>query len=360
MIRRLDRHVLGRFLPALGTITLAALFLFSLVDFTTRAASFIREGFPTIRVLQFYLYLAPELFTLLAPLVVILAVAWGVGQLARDNEITAMRASGISPVRIAAPVFAVCIGIALLVFFFNERVVTKTHAYIREESLLLREKPTEQELPPQYFYTDDKRGRLYFERYLVKDKIMQQVSWERPATENSPRLQVFADRAGWLGGHWWLFNVRVIRIDRLGKEETSPRRAKRIMYEWDLPPEYITAQKGHHEMTLGEVNRAIRRDREYQPERALEFRLGRHEKLTMPVLVMLVLPLSFPLVVKLGPGRWRAAEGLGLSLGLCFAYYMFYTGMVAIVRKWVPFPPIVWLPNLVYGTAAARLFLRMG
>jgi hypothetical protein len=69
MIRRLDRHVLGRFLPALGLITLVALFLFSLVDFMTRAAAFIREGFPTFRVLQFYLYLAPELFTLLAPLV---------------------------------------------------------------------------------------------------------------------------------------------------------------------------------------------------------------------------------------------------------------------------------------------------
>jgi lipopolysaccharide export LptBFGC system permease protein LptF len=107
------------------------------------------------------------------------------------------------------------------------------------------------------------------------------------------------------------------------------------------------------------VNRAIRRDRENQPERALEFRLGRHEKLTMPVLVMLVLPLCFPLVVKLKAGRWHAVGGLGISLGLCFAYYMFYTGMVAVARKWLPFPPIVWLPNLVYGTAAARLFFWM-
>lgn len=360
MIRRLDRHVLTRFLAALALVAAMCVLLFTVLDFSSRAAAFMREKFPPLRVLQFYSYYIPEVLVMLMPVIVILAVAWSIGRLARDNEITAMRACGVGPARIAAPVFITCAALAAAVFVLNERVVTKTHAYIREERLLLRRKPPKDVLRSQYFYTDEKRGKLHFEQYDVEDKVMHEVRWGRPLAEDSPELQVFADRAEWLGGHWWLFNVRVTRIDRLGDEELSPLSDKRIMYGWKLPPEYITGQKGPQEMTLSELARAIRRDKVPQPERALEYSLQGHLKVALPVLTLLVFPLSFPFVVKLGTGGRRAAAGLGIGLLLCFAYYLFYGVMAAIVRKWVPFPPLVWVPNLAYGAAGAFMFLRMG
>jgi lipopolysaccharide export system permease protein len=361
MIRRLDRHVLTRFLAAFAFVTIVCVLLFVLFDLSLRAASFVRQGFTALRILQFYLYYVPEVLVLLVPMIVTLAVAWSIGRLARDNEVTAMRASGISPARIAGPLFAACAVLAVGVFVLNERVVTKASAYIREESLLLYRKPPKEVLDPQYFYTDDKRGKLHFERYHVADKVMEDVSWSRRPTADSPGLHVFADEARWLGGQWWLLgNVQVVRIDRLGNEQPWPACNKRIMYGWKLPPEYITGQKGPREMTIGELNLAIRRDRETQPERAREYRLERHLKLVLPILTLLMLPLSFAFVVKLGGGRHRAAAALGVSLGLCFAYYVFYILMVTVVRKWVPFPPIVWLPNVAYGTAATVTFLKMG
>lgn len=360
MINRLDRYVLAQFLGAFASITIVCVLLFTVFDLSLRAAGFVRQGFTALRVVQFYLYLVPEFLVLLVPVIVTLAVAWSIGRLARDNEITAMRVSGISPARIATPLFVACAVFACAVFILNDRVVTKTHAYIREESLLLYRKPPKEVLPSQYFYTDDKRGKLHFARYDVKDKVMHEVSWGRPATGDSPRMQVFAERAEWLGGHWWLFDVQVTRIDRLGNEEPSPVRDKRIMYGWKLSPEYITGQKGPQEMTLGELNRAIRRDEETQPERAREYRLERHLKLVLPTLTLLMLPLSFPFVVTLGTGRRPAAVSLGAGIVFCFTYYVFYTAMVAVVRKWVPFPPLVWLPNVVYGTTALLMFLRMG
>ncbi len=360
MIRRLDRHVLTRFLSALALVTAVCVLLFTVLDFSSRAAAFVREKFPPIRVLQFYSYYVPEVLVMLMPVIVILAVAWSIGRLARDNEITAMRACGVGPARIGAPVFITCAVLAAAVFVVNERVVTKTHAYIREERLLLRRKPPREILPAQYFYTDEKRGKLYFEKYDVKNKVMHEVRWGRPLRKDSPEIQIFADRAEWLGGHWWLFNVQITRIDRFKNEELSPLSDKRIMYGWKLPPEYITGQKGPQEMTLGELARAIRRDRDLQHERAIEYSLQGHLRVALPILTLLVFLLSFPFVVKLGTGGRRAAAGLGVGLLLCFAYYLFYGVMAAIVRKWVPFPPLVWVPNLAYGAAGAIMFLRMG
>jgi len=358
MIRRLDRHVLGWFLTAFALVAIACLFLYTLFDFSMRAAAFVREGFPALRVVQFYLYFVPRLFVMLAPVIVILAVAWGIGRLVRDSEITAMRAAGISPARIAAPLFAVCGVLACVVFVLNERVVTRAYAYIDDESRLLSKKQPKEVLERQYFTTDDKRGKLFFERYHINDQVMEEVSWGRPATEKSPRLQLFAERAEWLGGQWWAFNVKMTRIDRLGEEVTSPVSAKRIMYEWELPPEYIAGEKNPEECTLGELNRAIRRERETQPESALDNRLERHFRFAVPVLAVLMLLLSFPLVVNTGAGRGGAAAALGVSVLLCLVYYGFYVAMRAVARK-VGFPPMVWVPNLAYGAAGAFLFFRM-
>jgi len=360
MIRRLDRYVLGRFLTAFLFVAVVCVLIFTVFDFTMRVAAFMREGFSAWRMLQFYLYFVPELLVLLMPAIVILAVAWSIGRLERGNEITAMRASGISLARIGGPIFVMCAALACMVFVLNERVVTKTHAYVRQENLLLRKKPAKEVLNELYFYTDDQGGLLYFRRYDVKEKVMSKLWWKRPLTAESPELYVTAERAEWLDGQWWLFgNVQVTRTDRLGNEYPSPAHDKRIMYEWNLPPEYVTGQKGAQEMTLGELNRAIRRDREFQPERALAYRLEWHDKLALPLLTLVMLPLSFPFVVRMGGRRQRTAAALGVSLLLCFGYYLFYAAVVAVVRKWVPVPAIVWIPNLAYTGGAVVMLLKM-
>ena len=359
MIRRLDKYVLARFAAAFGIVALVCVVLFVLFDFSLRAARFVQRGFTFLRVLQFYLYYVPEVAVLLVPVVVTLSLAWSIGRLARNNEITAMRATGLSPARIAAPLLIGCAALACVVFVLNERVATRTHEYILEEHKMLYRKPAKEVLPSQFFYTDDKQGKLHFERYRVGDKVMEGVSWGRPATADSPRLHISGERAERLGGQWWLFDVKVTRIDRHGNEESSPRRAKRIMYEWELPPDYITGEKEPPAMTLGELNRAIRRDEQTQPERAREYRLERHVRVVLPVLTMLMVPVCFPLVAKPGAGGRRTVAALGASLVVCFGYFVFYTALVAVVRKWVGFPPLVWLPNLTYGTAGVVMFLRM-
>jgi len=338
--------------------------LFVLFDFSLRAARFVQKGFTFLRVLQFYVYYVPEIAVLLVPVVVTLSVAWSIGRLARTNEITAMRATGVSPARIAAPLLVACTALACVLFVLNDRVVPKTSEYIEDEHRMLYRQPRQQVIESQFFYTDDEGGLLGFDTYHVDSKEMRGVTWDRPPTPDSPRLHILAERAEWLGGHWWLFDVEVTRIvppvtpHDSGKEITTvyPRR---IMYAWELPPDYITGEKNPRTMTLGELNRAIRRDRQTQPERAREYRLERHVRAVLPVLAMLMVPVCFPLVARPGAGGRRAVAALGASLVVCFGYFVFYTALVAVVRKWVGFPPLVWLPNLTYGAAGVVMFLRM-
>lgn len=357
MIRYLDRHLLGRFAAAFGAITIVGTFLFCMLDFSIRAARFVQEGFSPWRVLHFYLYYAPEVFVQFAPAIVTLAVAWSIGRLARDNEITAMRAAGIGPARIAAPLSVACAVLALLLIVLYETVVTKAQQYTIEESALLKKREKAATVESMHLHTDDRLSQVFFKRYDVATRVMEDVNWVRPASADSPQMEVLADRAEWLGGHWWLFNVTVI-VGRVGENVTSSPLHKRIMFEWDLLPEYIAERKEPSTLTLPQLNHAIWREREIDPAYVLRCRIERHTRFVLPVLALLMLPVTFPFVLTLGERGRRAAAAVGISMMVCFAYYLFFLAMRAIVLKWVHFPPLLWVPNATYAGAGLLMFLR--
>jgi lipopolysaccharide export LptBFGC system permease protein LptF len=298
------------------------------------------------------------LFVQFAPAIVTLAVAWSIGRLARDNEITAMRASGISPARIGAPLLIACGVLACMLFVLYELVVTKAHEYTLDERSLLKKKQPTTEVCAKHLYTDDRLGKLFFKRFDVADRVMEGVSWVRPAAADSPQIEVLADRAEWLGGHWWLYNVTLI-VSHSGERVPSRLLDKRVMFEWDLPPEYIAERKDPSTMMIGELNHAVWREREIDPAYVLDCRIERHVRLMLPILAVLMLPVTFPFVLTLGERGRRAAAAVGISMMVCFAYFVFFLAMRAVVLKWFNFPPLLWVPNLTYGAVGLIMFLRI-
>ena len=68
-------------------------------------------------------YLVPFLLAFTVPISTLAAATIVYGRLAADNEILAMRASGIHPWRVMAPAIALGAGLSLFLLVFNERVV---------------------------------------------------------------------------------------------------------------------------------------------------------------------------------------------------------------------------------------------
>ncbi|MDQ3426493.1 MAG: LptF/LptG family permease [Gemmatimonadota bacterium] len=172
-MRLLSRYLL-RQLAAPFIFALAALTsLMLLSQIAKKFGSLVGKGLPWTVIGEVFALSVPFIVAMTMPMAVLLAVLYAFSHLAADNEITAMRASGISVYQVLAPVLAWGVFMSAFNFTFVDQVLPRSNARLR--SLLIdigRKKPTfelrEQvinEVPPsQYFLRanriDGATGRL--------------------------------------------------------------------------------------------------------------------------------------------------------------------------------------------------------
>ncbi len=163
------RQLAAPFLFALGALT--SLMLLSQV--AKKFGSLVGKGLPWTVIGEVFALSIPFIVAMTLPMAVLLAVLYAFSHLAADNEITAMRASGVSVYQILVPVLAWGVFMAAFNFAFVDQILPRSNARLR--NLLIdigRKKPTfelqEQvinEVPPsQYFLRanriDAATGRL--------------------------------------------------------------------------------------------------------------------------------------------------------------------------------------------------------
>src|SRR5574340_349367 len=118
----LSRYIFREFLRTSLTILAGILVLFLCVTFLKEADDFIRHKASLYQITRYYLYSIPGMISQALPFSALIGTLLSLGALSRHQEITAMRAGGVSLVRIIQPVFLGGLLIAVLGFMNNEGV----------------------------------------------------------------------------------------------------------------------------------------------------------------------------------------------------------------------------------------------
>jgi lipopolysaccharide export system permease protein len=117
------RYVLLEFLRFLVGILSLCIFLFVLFDFIHKTTRYIPRFEPSFfHIFLFYLYQLPMQLLQALPIACLLASVITMILLGRSNEITAMRAAGMSPFKIAMPLFFGGIVMSFMTFVLTEYV----------------------------------------------------------------------------------------------------------------------------------------------------------------------------------------------------------------------------------------------
>ena len=123
MMSLLHRYVLRRFIYCYVSSASGLIGIFLVADFFERIDEFFRRDMPSSDLIYYYVCKIPGVFFYMAPQAVLFATVITLAVLARDNEITAMKASGVGVVGITLPIVGASFVIALLVLISNEYVV---------------------------------------------------------------------------------------------------------------------------------------------------------------------------------------------------------------------------------------------
>src|SRR5881396_2142195 len=131
IVRILSRYILRQHIPPLGYALAALTFAMLVNQVAKQFGNFVGKGLPWGVIAEVFALSLPFIVAMTLPMAVLLAVLYTFSHLAADNEITAMRASGVSVYQVLAPVLAWGVFMTAFNFAFVDQVLPRTNARLR-------------------------------------------------------------------------------------------------------------------------------------------------------------------------------------------------------------------------------------
>jgi lipopolysaccharide export system permease protein len=355
-VRTLDRYLLREFAIYLVLGLLGFITIFIVVDVFEKIDVFLDHHAPFALVFRFYVFRIPEVVVRVLPVALLLASFLSLGQLNKFGELTAMRAAGLSLVRILTPVFGVATLAVFAALAISELVVPGAN---RARDVIYNERiqqlqPEEVKERADVTYLGA-RGRIFYMRlYLVVEKRMHEVSLQEFAKGELHR-RIDAAEATWDGKHW-VFSSGYLRTFDDGKENVEPFGRMIVDGLPERPDDFAKESRKPDEMSYPELRAYVERLRA-SGSRVSNYLVDLHLKLAFPLVNLIVVMIGAPIATRLR--MQSAALGFGLSVTISFLYYAFMrTGQALGHNGALPPYLAAWLGDLVFGAVGLVMMVQ--
>ncbi|OIN98125.1 hypothetical protein AUJ66_01495 [Candidatus Desantisbacteria bacterium CG1_02_38_46] len=356
----LKNYIIREYLPPFlfGVLIFTFIFLASKIVYITNMV--INKGVGIFPVLKLISYSLPPVLILTIPMGVLLASLLSFGRLASDNEITAIKASGINLTSIISPALLIGFLISLLLFIFYSRVLPVSNYKFFETSYLIAQTRPTLELR-EHAFNDLGEMRIYINRINAKTSILEDII----ISENKPESSKFITaEKGLLLLHpdgvkltlqltngavhqmetsdknnyqSLLFNVHNIVINLGG---TFNRERERMLEEMSN----LEIKKEIDKYKVGKIS--------INP-----FLVELHRRASLPFACLSFTLLGIPLGLK---ARHKSKSiNFGISVLLIFIYYLLLMGGETMGIRGLASPALaLWIPNVALGVVGIILLIK--
>ncbi len=373
-MRLLDRYLLRELLTPLGYCLGGILIFWISFDVYSELGEFQRNHLTGSDIFQYYVVLLPEMLVFpLLPVVLLLALLYALTNHARYNELTAMRAAGVSLWRLSFPYLGLGLLLSLGAFAMNELWVPQSAAAAQQ--ILTRHLPREAQATPreweqQVFFINGREKREWeIARYNLAtyEMVGPHVASTFP---DGTRREIYAERGEWANGRWVFTNVQILVYPpERGAAPSAPYQTNLlVMSELSETPADIQTEikvsklAGFRQiqkarLSQREISEYMRLHPDDPPRRAmLETQLQGHYAAPWTCLVVVLVALPF----GAASGRRNVYVGVASSLVICFAYFVSLQLVLALGSRGT-LPPWLagWAPNFLFGLGGAVLTWRV-
>lgn len=357
----LDKYILRKFLYVCCYALLAFWLIFLVVDIVEHIDLFIDRGASMALVLKYYLYYSPFILVMVLPIAMLLSSLFSLGVLAKNNELTAMKANGISLYRILFPLFVLSFLVSLLVLGANELLIPYTNqkkTYARKVEIEKKAKP--QDIIYQNVYAQGEDGRIfYLNKYDSKKKEGRGVLVQ-DFEENRLKGQIEANVMRWKDSGW-VFENGIYRffldsLEQSGVEEFQ-RFSQLERSDIRIEPEAFTKpQKKPEEMNYKELLNYARIKKKSGQEVSVE-RTDLQMKLAYPFISFIIVLFGSPLSASLRRGSLTI--NFAMAIGIAFAYW-FLLSVAQTFGHTQKLPPFLaaWITNFIFAGLGIFLLIK--
>ena len=309
-------------------------------------------------VIELCLAWTPECLVTVLPIALLLALLYALTHHSRYNEITALRAAGLSLWRLCLPYFLVGLMASTALFVLNEIVVPRSANWA--DRILNRYVPKRNDASNQFHgFTNVKANRIWiFSAYRLQTAEMSGpivVNWTLP--DGSIR-KLYADRAVYANPGWTFFKVKEFvqtnetaaivpyletnEVAISGFDETPSEIENEIRMS-----QYQTLHSRNLNVPLSVLWEYLQRHPNLPAAEASNWWTKFEGRLAAPWTCLVVVLIAIPFGVA--PGRRNLFVGVAGSVFICFTFFALQqVGLALGMGGYIPAWLAAWLPNLFF------------
>jgi lipopolysaccharide export system permease protein len=362
----LDELILRDFAMYLAMILASFLVLLIVFTFFELLKDVMQKG-AWLLVGEYLLNLIPYLIYQMAPLAVLLAVLVTFGLMQKSNEITAMKATGVSIYRITVPVLIIAFIISAGLFAFDQFYLP--HANKRQDALRnqIKGKPAQTYLRPDRKWIFGERSSIWY--YEVYDSDRDRFGGIS-IFEFNPQTFALSKRIYGQRGHWeadlgkWVFESGWVQTFR---EPATPGDPISVGYQtFDVStfpeltetPFYFKKEvRQSSEMEYGELRRYIH-DLQQSGFDTVRLRVQLQKKLAYPLITFVMAVLAIPFSLR--AARRGALAGVATAIGIAIVYWV-ASGLFEAMGNANQLPAFLaaWAPDMLFASVGGYLVLKV-
>jgi LPS export ABC transporter permease LptF/LPS export ABC transporter permease LptG len=357
----LDDYVLRDFSLYLVMIFAAFLILFLVFTLFELLGDILRNQISPIVVAEYLLNVSPYFLYAIAPMGTLFAVVITLGLMQRSNEITAIKATGMSIYRIVVPVLVAAAIVAGGLFTLDQFYLPHTNK--RQDALRnqIKGKPPQTYLNPDRKWIFGQHSTIYY--YQVFDADRNQFG-SISAFQFDPKTfvmteRIYATRANWDENlqRWvctqgWSRTLQGPAIENYGTFEVATFNA------FSEAPNYFKKEVVQSsEMSYAELQHYIH-DLQQSGFDVVRLKVQLHKKFAFPVIVLVMAVLAVPFSVS--AGKRGAIAGVAVAAGIAVVY-LSVSGLFEAMGNVSQLPPVLaaWSPDLIFGLVGGYLILKV-
>lgn len=358
----LDVYLLEQFFYFFFVLLAGFVLIFDAFTLFELLADIARNHISASIVLNYFRYLIPSMIYQLAPLAALVATLVTLAVLAKNNEVIALKASGVSLYRIVLPLLLAGCLVSCGMFLLDDTFLP--FANQRQDALrnIIKGRPAQTYIEPAHQWIFGENTKIYNYELFDPDRVLfggLNVFELDPATFQM-RRRVFATRAAWdpaesawiLTGGWvrdFGSNGQVVRYEPF--TATS-------LPELTEPPGYFRREvRQYSQMNWRQLGDYIASLSQAGFDTA-RLSVQWQQKFAFPVIATIIVFLGAPFAFWVGTRG--AVGGLALAVGIGIIYWA-TAALFQAMGSVGQLPPVIagWSPDAIFAFVAFYFFLRM-
>jgi lipopolysaccharide export system permease protein len=357
-MRILDNYIIRSIVRIFMSAILIFTFLYVLIDATSHLDDFFTNKIPTIIIGQYYLAFLPIIFVQTSPIACLLAVLFTYSTLNNNNEIIALRASGLNFWKITRPAIIFGLIITAFVFMVNEKFAPQSAALtqtLRDDKIELNadQRNTKKSQPIQHLFFYGLDNKLFFvDQFEPLTKTFQGLTIIKQDEKQRMIEKVVARRGEWTGSAWKLSTCQITQYDPIDQSLVgdAPLYQEKILNIKETPGDFVKQSQQVSGMNIRQLRAYIKRFKGSGATAAMNnLKVDLHQKIAYPFACIVILFVGLPFALVTGHRKGLSFASVGIALVIGFLFYVVNAVGLALGKGGVLDPVLsAWLAPLLF------------